>query len=745
MAEIIGSLRVLLSADTAAFTTGMKRAEGQADRSATAIRNSLSAVKTAVLGFAAGLSAAALVDVARRALDYASSLGEVSQQLGVTTRDLQIFRYAASQTGISQEQMDKALGKLTVTLGQVAAGAKAPTEALKAIGVSADELAGKDTGEALRIIAEGLSRVPDRAQRAAVEVALFGRAGAALDTLLAGGRSAIDELSRAAETLGIVLSDEQIQKADETADKLAAVKMVLEANIAGVVSDNAGAILELANAFAQVVAWAGKAVTAWKQFSLESRARQLQNKADGLFASPQERMTALQEIQSIRDEQFRLAGGGASGTPQPTPKPTEGGITRFLSGGGGGKGKSAEQLAREAERQREAQIRQQYNVTQDALRAQEDELRARQAITHDIRERGVLEERLLELDHQAEQAQIDFDLAMGDITDEQAEKRRALASTVHALHQERAAQDEAYDLVQEQIRQRREIESQVIESAELEASLTRTAAQRREVEMRILDLRLEQQRQALRDVLEDDRSSVEEKNAAGRGLLSLERNEGSMREQVRRGTMGPLESYLDSLPRTADEAREALEAVATQGLGSIIDGLADAATGARSLGDVFKNVSNQIVSELIRIQLQKAIVGGLSNALGGLFGGGINMGSFAGTVASNSAALSSGLGTLPRLAGGGTIQVGGLSGVDTNLLSINGQPTAWVNKGENLAVTPANDAGPSRVVIVPTPYFDAVVEGRAAAVAAPMAGRAAVVGSADARRRISYRQDRQFP
>jgi len=58
-------------------------------------------------------------------------------------------------------------------------------------------------------------------------------------TLLDKGKGQIDGLRDAAERLGIVLSDEQINKADETADKLSALKQVLEARIAIAVTDNA--------------------------------------------------------------------------------------------------------------------------------------------------------------------------------------------------------------------------------------------------------------------------------------------------------------------------------------------------------------------------------------------------------------------------------------------------------------------------------------------------------------------------
>ena len=195
---------------------------------------------------AAAATAGGLIALAKQGLDYASSLGEVAQQLGVTTKDLQVYRYAATQVGIEQETMDKGLAKLTLTLGQAQTGAKGPIAVFNALGLSMDQLRGKTAGDVIPMLADKLAKISSPAQRAAVEIELFGKAGQKLDTLLAGGSGQIDELSRAAAELGLVLSDDQIQKADDAADKMAAVKEVLSANIASVVADNAASIAALA-------------------------------------------------------------------------------------------------------------------------------------------------------------------------------------------------------------------------------------------------------------------------------------------------------------------------------------------------------------------------------------------------------------------------------------------------------------------------------------------------------------------
>lgn len=227
----------------------------------------------ATLGVAFSLTA--IVAATRRGLEFAGSLGETSRQLGVTSRDLQIYRFAASQVGITQEAMDKGLARLTRSLGQAATGGKEQAQVFKALGIDIRDSSGqvKNAGDVIPELADALQKINTPAERAAVLTKLFGKSWSDIVTLLDQGRGQINELRDAANKLGIVLSDEQIQKADQTADRLDALKTALNAKIAGTVSDNADSILELANALATLIDNIGAAMRAWKNFRAQADAR----------------------------------------------------------------------------------------------------------------------------------------------------------------------------------------------------------------------------------------------------------------------------------------------------------------------------------------------------------------------------------------------------------------------------------------------------------------------------------------
>jgi hypothetical protein len=668
---LIGALRVSLSAETSAFEAGMKRSQRTAQRTASSIQGSFKGVgnslKAGLAGFIGAISIGSIVAVGKAALDYAGSLGEVSQQLGVTTRDLQVFRYAAGQVGVSQSELETGLSKLTVTLGKVAAGAKAPIAALNAIGITVDEIKGKDTGEAFRIIADGLSKVTDRSERAAVELALFGRSGAQLDNLLAGGSSALNELALAADQLGIVLSDEQIQKADQTADKLEAMKTVLSARIAGVVADNADAILQLADALSDLVGTAARAAGAIANFYARAKAEAanfhrdnpfLANLLIGDIGKPKQLGSSVTvKLPPARDPRQR---GGSS-------------VGQFLAGGGGGgrrgpKGPSAERLAAEAERKRLDALRDAHQFDQEILRAKADILSAERQMSNDFVERTALSIKLLDLERATYAAQLEYEVKAKEKTQAQADSLLALYDEKDAIERQTILAEDRAEAAEASARLDQvtlELDRNKLES---EAQLAETAAEARDVQLRLLDLAYRMEKARLEAVLADEQASYAAKEEARRRLSALSETQGNDTKAVIQGTRGPWEEFANA-STDAKKLEEAFQSVAVNGVGALTDGLLDAIEGTKSLGEAFQQVAQEIIRELLRIMIQKVIVQAIGSAIG-MPGAGA---------------------AVPGFAGGGSFNILGRGGVDSNVLSLNGLPIARVSYGERLNIS--NDNG----------------------------------------------------
>lgn len=694
MSAKIGSLHVSLSAETSAFEAGMKKSAATAGVTAKKIEGSFAgigaALKAGIAGFVGAISVGAIVQGARAALDYASSLKDVSEQLNVTTKDLQTLRYAASQTGVSQQQLETGLGQLSVTLGKVAAGAAAPTKAIEAIGLKAKDLAGLDTGDALRKISDGLLPITDRAQRAAVEVALFGEAGAKLDPLLANGSGALNELAQAAAELGIVLSDEQIQKADETADKLDAMKTVLAARIAGVVAENADSILALADALVQVASAAADAVRAMSAFYANAI------KGAGNFTREHPVISRVlfgeKGVAFIQNSEHRAAQSEIVGRIRAN-QPKSRSIPQFLASAGRTPRTPRARKPGRGPRDRSEDVA--FQVEQAQRQADMDILRAKQDLARDYVERTTLSIQMLDLERQGFLAEQDYkvkraerDLAEGRINAQTLEQVRAGSEALKAKYDEADALKRRA-LLEEEQRQRVEDSNRLqlvdleiqADALQAERQLATTATERRDIELRLLDLAYRQERARLMAIEADEKAGYAAQEDARRRLAALDGRYAADRQGVINATRDPLEEWGAQVPQTAAQITEAFQSIQANGLDGISDALTDIITGTKSLGEAFGEIANQIIADIIRMTIRMLIFRALSSFLGA--GASTDFGGIASGLNSQVAPVN-----LPGLASGGFFPVGGRGGVDKNIVSVNGIPRVMASASEMVGVLP---------------------------------------------------------
>jgi len=322
MDSMIAKLRVALQLETASFEKGTKRSAAELDAFASKAEKAgfrIGRMGKAVITAGAALAGAALVsqlkDMVSAGLEYASSLGETAQQLGVTTKTLQEYRYAASQAGVETSQMDEALGKLTRSIGEAAEGGKKQSEAFAKLGVNVRDAKGniREAGDLMPQIAEGLKRVGSDAERSTLLVDLFGKSGQKLAPLFADGAKGVNDLRAQAEKLGLVMSDDLIAKADEAADKMSALNQVLQAKIAGTVAQNADSILTLVDALTKLIDKAAGAIDAWKRWRIELGIRQRETllaaqESGGLFEAPDPNgaRKTRGELKALRGELFNM-------------------------------------------------------------------------------------------------------------------------------------------------------------------------------------------------------------------------------------------------------------------------------------------------------------------------------------------------------------------------------------------------------------------------------------------------------
>jgi len=170
----------------------------------------------------------ALTAFSVKAAYTADTIGDTAQKIGLTAEAFQEWNHVATIMGTSTESLNKAFIKVNGILGDIATGnADKVADSLDLIGLSVDDLKGKNADEAFEIISEALSKVEDEALRVGVANEFFGeKIGTELIPILSSEISTIRDLRQEARDLGIV-TNEQAAQAGEFTDALDRTKQAL--------------------------------------------------------------------------------------------------------------------------------------------------------------------------------------------------------------------------------------------------------------------------------------------------------------------------------------------------------------------------------------------------------------------------------------------------------------------------------------------------------------------------------------
>jgi predicted RNA-binding protein associated with RNAse of E/G family len=135
----------------------------------------------AAAGLAAiGAAASAVVSGLSTLEAETERLQNAADKLGVSFGFIETLEQAASMSGVAFETVNGAMTKLLKTLAGADEESKAATAALDRLGVSLEDIKGKNSEEQLKLIGERLQAIEDPAKRAAAATAIFGKSGAEL-------------------------------------------------------------------------------------------------------------------------------------------------------------------------------------------------------------------------------------------------------------------------------------------------------------------------------------------------------------------------------------------------------------------------------------------------------------------------------------------------------------------------------------------------------------------------------------
>jgi hypothetical protein len=752
--SLIGSLRVALGLDTAQFEAGANKSRSIARGLSKDIESSFKSAKIAVEGLVAAFAIGALTNQIKQALQYAAAIGETASTLGVTTKQLQEFRFAASQVGVSQEALEGGLQRLVISIGKAQVGSQAQIKAFNALGISVDQLKGKTGGDIFLKMADALSKVTERTQRAAPEVALLGKNGAQLDSLLSGGSARLNALADAANQLGIVLSEEQIKNAEVTAHKLEALKTVLDANIASTVTSNANSILSLAQALSSLttqilhffssnpqlalaiigglagsrfgvagaaIGAAGGAFLGEKvaqnaadgNMDLRFRIKKLQDARDAVNsarANPGAAgrampgvgvdLTGPNEADALKEfkKQKALLDQATAAAAQPRGTPPGVNLPAFLAP------KPPHQRKPPADRSDEVLAQMEKEIIQST----QSILQAKQSLAGSNEQHLQISLQLIDIEQNIKDKAIDEEVAKarrekaeGKITDaalKQVEQKAAIlkgeAAQQAAVEKQALVEDQLAKAEQANFQitdQRFKFEQDALRTAD---SLATTAADHRRIQLQILDSEIRQRQLELQhelDLAKRNGATAEQIKVIQDQLDHLPAERAQGAAVINNNNLDPLQSFFKGLPHTADEVNQALQNIEVSGIQGLSNALAQAGKGWGAMRDAAISALQDIAQQLIQLGIQRMLFSLFGNAvLGGVSGGGGGAG-----LGGFASALPFGtdFSTIPvtGFASGGSFTVNGKPGIDKNLLSLNGLPIARVSHMERVSIGNENN------------------------------------------------------
>lgn len=217
--EIVSCEQELKRAEKAAsgFNVTAAKVSATADRMASGL--SKAADKTRGLSMAAGGVIAGMAGLGYKAIQNADDLNTMAKQTGFTTAQLQKMQYAAERIDVPMETITSAAAKMTKQLSS-------NEDKFTDLGVATRNADNsfRSVNDIFNDTIQKLSEIPNETERDAAAMDIFGKSANELAGVIDDGGQALRDLGTEAENLGVIIPQEDIDKANELNDEIDKLK-----------------------------------------------------------------------------------------------------------------------------------------------------------------------------------------------------------------------------------------------------------------------------------------------------------------------------------------------------------------------------------------------------------------------------------------------------------------------------------------------------------------------------------------
>lgn len=235
------------------------------------------------IGASAGLAGLGS-KLAKEALAWNLSVKKMQSLTGATAEQASTFLSVANYMGVATDVSTVAFAKFAKAVSnaqdkmQVAsAEGKLATDMFSRLGVSIDQIEGKNTLEVFKIIQDRLRNMKDGAEKTRVEMELFGKTGYQLHGMLNMSVDAMKQVEDRARAMGLIIDDEaakksaafnrQLKDMEQTGKRLA---IMIGQELLPVVMEYAQGAIDLTKSYSNLATEQKEAISGLIKFGLEA-------------------------------------------------------------------------------------------------------------------------------------------------------------------------------------------------------------------------------------------------------------------------------------------------------------------------------------------------------------------------------------------------------------------------------------------------------------------------------------------
>lgn len=220
----VAELVAEMSLNTARLQADVGKATRIMSSGMQSMAKSVSFLKNSLLSIA---SIGSLVALGKSAIDVGGQLSDMSKKFGVSAEELSQLSYVGKMVGVELEDMGNGFKFLSKSISEAQDPTTAQATAFRLLGVNTKNANGtlKSTSEIFDDVADAFSGLEDGANKTALALAIFGKAGSNMLPLFEKGAAGIKEMKAESIALGLSMNDEEIKKLDEYGDAIDRIGM----------------------------------------------------------------------------------------------------------------------------------------------------------------------------------------------------------------------------------------------------------------------------------------------------------------------------------------------------------------------------------------------------------------------------------------------------------------------------------------------------------------------------------------